>query len=107
MLETTEDIEFALDYAGEILEFCCGNLRAVPGSDVYLVQNNANDLEVQQYIFMTSDTEYRKFNLEEDQTFKYVHKNLARNYEFKIDSFLFDITGWVMLYCSYVGVENV
>lgn len=107
MLESKEDIEFALDTAGENLEFCCGEVRAVPGSDVYLVQNNANDLEVQQYVFITSDSEYRKYALEEKQTFIYRHPNLAKVYQFKIDGFVFDITGWVMIYASYVEVEDV
>jgi len=107
MLESAEDIEFALDTAGEILQFCCGTNRAIPGSDMYLVQNVANDIEVQQIVFISSEKEIKNMGIKEKDLFTYSHPNLKTVYQLKVSGFLFDFTGWGQIYASYQGVQNV
>jgi len=107
MLESKEDIDFALKEAGEDIKFCCGTLRAVPGSDMYIVQNVANDIEVQQIVFMSSEEELKRLNIAEGDLFTYTHPNLRTIYQLKVSGLLFDFTGWGQIYASYQGVQSV
>jgi len=106
MLESPEDILYALETAGEPIDFCCGQIRAICLTDLYTNFASGEDTYFQDYIFLISEVDYNLYELSEDNEFTYLPPNSKRLYSFKINSFMFDLTGWVNLHCSYLGITN-
>lgn len=106
-METKEDILFALKTAGFDLSFCCGTIKGICFTDLYLNPVGSENTVMQDYTFLISEQDYKDYGISEEDTFDVTPTNSTRQYTFKVDSFLFDMTGWVNLYCNYVGVCNV
>lgn len=106
MLESEEQINKALELAGEPVEFPGGDTRAIPGSLVYNIPSfdSPADIEKQEFDFQMSFKDFTDLDVQKDDEFTY--SLLEVDYLFKVDSFLNDLVGWMQLKCSLQEVVS-
>lgn len=106
MIETQEQIDFALSLAGELLEFEKGDILAIPGTIVYNISSfdSPYDIEKQDFDFQTSLKLFHEVEIGKNDTF--VYTLLDKVYAFEVTSYVDDLVGWVNLRCKLVGVAE-
>ena len=108
MLETFEQIEQALNVAGETISFDKGTFKAIPGQVVYNIPSydSPYDVNKQDISFRTALKYIKDYEILPEETFIYKIESLATEYTFKCKVFINDFTGWVQILCNLEGFEE-
>lgn len=97
MLESDEDITFALSFAGEDLNFSGVIVQGIPGQATYNIPSfdSPYDIEKQEFSFQLPSKDFFALAIKKDSLFTYTLG--LKIYTFKVLSYLDDLIGWTEL----------